>query len=92
MALDLVFRLHQDPAAERTRNGRSRAPRGQYNVINRHRAGLARVSSAKLPVQIEANIANQAIPNFPDVGFDDRVLSVIVRSGQWQFCSALAHS
>ena len=67
-------------------------PGGQYNVINRHRPGLARVSAAKLPVQIEANIANQAIPNFPDVGFDDRVLSVIVRSGQWQFCSALAHS
>lgn len=31
--------------------------------------------------------ANQTIPNFADVGFNDRASSVIVRSGQWQLCS-----
>lgn len=31
--------------------------------------------------------ANQTIPNFADIGFNDRASSVIVRSGSWQLCS-----
>jgi Beta/Gamma crystallin len=31
--------------------------------------------------------ANQTIPNFADVGFNDRASSVVVRSGNWQLCS-----
>src|SRR5215468_2895880 len=31
--------------------------------------------------------ANQTIPNFAGVGFNDRAGSVIIRSGSWQLCS-----
>jgi hypothetical protein len=31
--------------------------------------------------------ANQTIPNFASVGFNDRAGSVIIRSGSWQLCS-----
>jgi beta/gamma crystallin len=31
--------------------------------------------------------ANQTIPNFADIGFNDRASSVVVRSGHWQLCS-----
>ena len=31
--------------------------------------------------------ASQSVPNFADVGFNDRASSVIVRNGNWQLCS-----
>lgn len=31
--------------------------------------------------------SNQTVPNFADVGFNDRASSVIIRSGTWQLCS-----
>lgn len=32
-------------------------------------------------------VANQSVSNFSNVGYNDRVSSVIVRSGTWQLCS-----
>jgi len=32
-------------------------------------------------------VADQSIPNFANVGFNDRAASVIIRNGTWQLCS-----
>ena len=31
--------------------------------------------------------ANQAVPNFADVGYNDRAASAIIRGGTWQLCT-----
>jgi hypothetical protein len=31
--------------------------------------------------------ANQTVPNFADVGYNDRAVSVVIRGGTWQVCS-----